>query len=148
MSNTGWTSVGELLITRRISLVAVCCSRDARSSLLRVSSSVNSLTFSIAITAWSAKVWRSEICLSLKGRASILVTVMAPIGRPSCSIGTDSTVLNPACAMGVAAYSGSAARSVTWATVRVKMARAVTLPRPGGTGNTRRTASSSSSVQL
>src|SRR3989442_8001049 len=27
VSNTGCTSVGELLITRRISLVAVCCSR-------------------------------------------------------------------------------------------------------------------------
>ena len=26
VSKTGWTSVGELLITRRISLVAVCCS--------------------------------------------------------------------------------------------------------------------------
>ena len=26
-SKTGWISVGELAITRRISLVAVCCSR-------------------------------------------------------------------------------------------------------------------------
>jgi len=26
MSKTGWTSVGELLMTRRISLVAACCS--------------------------------------------------------------------------------------------------------------------------
>ena len=55
-SNTGWTSVGELLITRRISLVAVCCSSDSMRSRLRASSSVNSRTFSIAITAWSAKV--------------------------------------------------------------------------------------------
>src|SRR5260370_29445506 len=28
-SNTGWASVGELEITRRISLVAVCCSRES-----------------------------------------------------------------------------------------------------------------------
>ena len=48
-SNTGCTSVGELLITSRISAVAVC-----RSSASLVS--LNSRTFSIAITAWSAKV--------------------------------------------------------------------------------------------
>ena len=48
-SNTGCTSVGELLMTRRISAVAVC-----RSSASCVS--LNSRTFSIAITAWSAKV--------------------------------------------------------------------------------------------
>src|SRR5262249_7791151 len=36
VSKTGWTSVGELEITRRISAVAVCCSRDSASSRLRV----------------------------------------------------------------------------------------------------------------
>src|SRR5262249_7047605 len=30
--NTGWTSAGELEITRRISLVAVCCARASASS--------------------------------------------------------------------------------------------------------------------
>ena len=44
VSNTGWISVGELAITLRISLVAVCCSRDSFNS-------VNSRTFSMAITA-------------------------------------------------------------------------------------------------
>jgi hypothetical protein len=34
-SNTGSTSVGELLMTRRISLVAVCCSSAALRSALR-----------------------------------------------------------------------------------------------------------------
>jgi hypothetical protein len=29
VSNTGWTSFCELLMTRRISAVAVCCSRDS-----------------------------------------------------------------------------------------------------------------------
>ena len=43
-SSTGWISVGELAMTPRISLVAVCCSNDSLSSL-------NSRTFSIAITA-------------------------------------------------------------------------------------------------
>src|SRR6266702_3087116 len=62
VSKTGWTSVGELLITRRISPVAV-------RSRLRPSSSVNSRTFSIAMTAWSAKVFSSSICLSENDRA-------------------------------------------------------------------------------
>ena len=39
VSNTGWTSVGELQMTRRISLVAVCCSSVSVRSRLRVSSS-------------------------------------------------------------------------------------------------------------
>ena len=55
-SNTGCTLVGDVEITRRISLVAVCCSNDSVSSRFRVSSSVNRRTFSIAMTAWSAKV--------------------------------------------------------------------------------------------
>ena len=53
-------SVGELEITPRISLVAVCCSRVSVSSRFRASSSWNSRTFSIAMTAWSAKVWSSS----------------------------------------------------------------------------------------
>ena len=48
-SNTGCTSDGELAITLRMSAVAVC-----RSSASWVS--LNSRAFSIAITAWSAKV--------------------------------------------------------------------------------------------
>src|SRR5712692_5836713 len=34
-SNTGWMSLGELLMTRRISLVAVCCSRASARRLSR-----------------------------------------------------------------------------------------------------------------
>ena len=49
-------------MTLRSSLVAVCCSSATRSSLLRASSSVNSRTFSMAITAWSANVLSSAIC--------------------------------------------------------------------------------------
>ena len=37
VSNTGCTSVGELLMTRRISLVAVCCSSASVRSRLRAS---------------------------------------------------------------------------------------------------------------
>ena len=56
-------------MTRRISLVAVCCSRVSVRSRLRVSSSLNRRTFSMAMTAWSAKVWRSSTWLSVKGPA-------------------------------------------------------------------------------
>jgi hypothetical protein len=47
-SNTGCTSVGELLITLRTSAVAVCLSSASFVSL-------NRRTFSIAITAWSQR---------------------------------------------------------------------------------------------
>ena len=64
VSNTGCKSVGELAMTRRISLVAVCCSNASRSSELNDSnspvfrvSSWNNRVFSMAITAWSAKIF-------------------------------------------------------------------------------------------
>ena len=60
-------SVGERLITRRISPVAVCCSSASVSSLLRASSSLNRRTFSMAITAWSAKVWSKRDLLVGEG---------------------------------------------------------------------------------
>jgi hypothetical protein len=55
--------VGELLITRRMSAVAVCCSSASLVSL-------NNRTFSIAMTAWSAKVFSRLIWLSENGRIS------------------------------------------------------------------------------
>ncbi len=55
----------------RISAVAVCCSRVSVRARLRTSSSWNRRTFSIAITAWSAKVSSSLICLSVNGRTSV-----------------------------------------------------------------------------
>ncbi len=63
---------------------------------MRSFSSLNSRTFSIAITAWSAKVFNRSICLSLNGWISWRVTVIAPIGSPSRSIGTESVVRSPA----------------------------------------------------
>ena len=52
----------------------------------------NRRTFSIAITAWSAKVVTSSICLSVNGRTSVRVSARTPIGTPSRSIGTPRTV--------------------------------------------------------
>ena len=54
LSNTGAVSATELLMTCSTSAVAVCCSSASCVSL-------NSRTFSIAITAWSAKVCSSAI---------------------------------------------------------------------------------------
>jgi hypothetical protein len=91
-SMTGWRSVGELEMTRRISAVAVCCSRASVSSRFRASSSVNRRTFSIAITAWSANVFASAICFSVKGCTSVRRIQMRPIGTPSRNSGVASTV--------------------------------------------------------
>ena len=70
-------------MTRRISLVAVCCSSASVRSRLRASSSVNRRTFSIAMTAWSAKVFSSSIWRSREGpRLCSRRTTMVPIGMP------------------------------------------------------------------
>ena len=42
-ASTGWTSVGEEEITRRISAVAVCCSSDSVSSRVRSSTRCSSV---------------------------------------------------------------------------------------------------------
>ena len=42
-------------------------STERVSSCVRSCSSLNKRTFSMAMTAWSAKVWSSSICLSLNG---------------------------------------------------------------------------------
>jgi hypothetical protein len=88
VSKTGWTSVGELAMTFRISAVAVC-----RSSASFVS--LKSRTFSIAITAWSAKVLTSSICLSLNGRTSVRRMLITPITLSSRINGTDRMVRKP-----------------------------------------------------
>ena len=61
--------------TPRISLVAVCCSNDSLSSW-------NNRTFSMAITAWSAKVSSSLICGGVKGRTSVRRAASNPISSP------------------------------------------------------------------
>ena len=95
VSNTGCTSVGDWLITRRMSLVAVCCSSASVRSRLRASSSLNSRTFSMAITAWSANVCSSATARRRNGPGSGRPTAMAPSARPSRSSGTASTLRNP-----------------------------------------------------
>ena len=58
-------------------------STDCVSSRVRACTSSNSRTFSIAITAWSAKVVTSSICFSVNGRTVVRVrSAMTPIGLP------------------------------------------------------------------
>ena len=78
--NTGSSSPGELEMTCSTSEVAVCCSSASESSRVRACTSSNSRTFSIAITAWSAKVVTSSICLSVNGCTVLRCKTMTPIG--------------------------------------------------------------------
>ena len=55
---------------------------DRVSSRVRASSSWNSRTFSIAITAWSAKVSSRATCRSVKSRTSVRRRAIAPIATP------------------------------------------------------------------
>ena len=54
--------------------------------------SLNKRTFSIAMTAWSAKVLRSAICLSENGRTSNRRMRITPMATSSRSSGTASNV--------------------------------------------------------
>ena len=81
-------SVGELEITRRISAVAVCCSRASVRSAFLACSSVSNRAFSMAMAAWSAKVVTSSTCLSVKGWTSGAGLRSRRSRRPHASIGT------------------------------------------------------------
>src|SRR5215469_3675368 len=84
-SKTGCSSPGEELMTCNTSAVAVCCSRDSRSS-------VNRRVFSIAMTALLAKVRTSSICRSLNGSTRSRFRASVPTTKPSRSNGTPSIV--------------------------------------------------------
>ena len=101
VSNTGASSPGDLEITPSTSEVAVCCSSALLSSAVRACTSSNSRTFSIAITAWSAKVLSSSSWAFGIGPGSLHATTMAPIGLPARSIGTPN-IRRPSCLLSVA----------------------------------------------
>ena len=67
---------------------AVSFSTDCVSSPVRACSSLNRRTFSTAMTAWSAKVLSSSICVSENGgRIRVLDTLMTPMGFPRAASG-------------------------------------------------------------
>ncbi len=89
----GWAKPGpaskvERLMTLSTSAVAVCCCSDSRSSLSR-------RVFSMAMTAWSAKVFSNSSWTFDIGPGSAQPTPMTPIGSPSRSIGTPNSRRQP-----------------------------------------------------
>ena len=138
MSNTGWTSVGELEMTRRISLVAVCCSRVSTRSRLRASSSLKSRTFSMAITAWSANVSRRATCRWVKSCTSVRRMLIEPIATPSRIKGTLRMVRKPmrrAFSLLSGNSSTSVCASATWRVRPSTTDRPAIVPRMRGREN-------------
>ena len=86
--STGCTSVGEEAITFRMFALPVWYrSASSRSWVLACTSS-NRRTLPSAITAWSAKVCRRAICLSVNGLTSVRRSTNAPMLSPSRNSGT------------------------------------------------------------
>ena len=116
-------------MTRRISPVAVCCSSASVRSRLRASSSWNRRTFSIAMTAWSAKVLRSSICLSVNGR-TVRRMMMPPRATPSRSSGTKRMVrtrslYRPSSTIAAEPAADGGAHVGTWTGRRLNIARPI-----------------------
>src|SRR5215471_14867636 len=71
-------------------------------------------TFSMAMTAWSAKVFRSAICFSVNGRTSVRRIWIAPIGIPSRKSGVAKAVRMPLDGAAESGNSVSAATAISW----------------------------------
>ena len=89
-SKTGCTSVGEAEITLEdLGWSPSAARANQCSSRFRASSSVKRRAFSIAMTAWSAKVWSSAICVVRERTRLRRAPRRSPrSGSPSRSIGT------------------------------------------------------------
>jgi hypothetical protein len=103
-SNTGALSAIEPLITLSTSAVAVCCSSASWVSLKR-------RAFSIAITAWSAKVLSRAISLGRNGARLLRETTIAPMPRSSSSKGANRTTSIPVASMPRRAPEGTSGSS-------------------------------------
>ena len=101
-------SVGELAMTPKISLVAGLL-------LQRLSvSSRNKRTFSIAMTAWSAKVSRSLICTGVKGRTSMRRAPRVPMSSAWSRRGAAKKVRHRSLAALINGKLSCARMSGTW----------------------------------
>ena len=85
------------LTARPTSPSAVSFSTDCVSSAVRVCSSVNRRTFSMAMTAWSAKVSRSSIWRGVNPPVSVLRRKIVPIATPSRNMGAATAERMPCC---------------------------------------------------
>ena len=80
-----WPSEASFWVWTRRSCAVRRSSSDFANSLVRSCSASNSRTFSIAMTAWSANVVTSSICLSVNGFTSVRVSESTPTGIPRAS---------------------------------------------------------------
>ena len=88
-----WPSEREM--TPSTSEVAVCCSSASLRSRVRACTSSNRRTFSMAITAWSAKMMISSISCCVNGSTAARVKKMEPIGDPSRISGAARALRKP-----------------------------------------------------
>ncbi len=122
-SSTGCTSVGDSLITRSTSAVAVW-----RSSASLVS--LNRRAFWIAMTAWSANVLSSASSFAVNGEGGWRTTMIEPMPWSSHSIGTQAAEKLPTCST---VSRAQALDSAIWSLspictmLRLRMARPVAL---------------------
>jgi hypothetical protein len=128
--NTVCRSKAERLMTFRTSAVAVCWASDSSRSRVFACTSSNNRTFSIAITAWSAKLRTSSIARWEKWPGSSRTSVNAPTTASSRNIGTPQRAREPASGN---SYSGRSLTSGISSTMRDKSTRPATDPRPGVT---------------
>ncbi len=110
---------------------AFSSSTERARSRVRACTSSNRRTFSMAITAWSAKVVTSSICLSVKGCTLERVSVMTPTGVPSLRSGTPSMVRYPSSFETSRVYSSSSPMSWMWTVLRSSKVRPTHDPRSG-----------------
>ena len=154
VSNTGWTSVGELEITRRISPVAVCCSRlSVRLAVARLQlfEQPDVLDGDDRLIGEGLE----ELDLS-SGKSPVAdrITLIAPMGWPSRSIGTARHSESPPLPKAphraghrYATWVGSACTSEIWTTLRCRIARPVAVSSSAGRGRAPRSAASPSGVR-
>src|SRR6202008_1028843 len=82
-------------MTLSTSLVAVWYSSDSSRSRVRACNSPSSRAFSIAMTAWSAKVRTNSTCRSVNGSTRVRARVITPVTAPSRRSGPASMVGRP-----------------------------------------------------
>ena len=90
--------------------------------------SLNSRTFSMAITAWAAKVSNSVICLSVKGPTSLRRMAITP-RQPLRAAGESLAQSESQSLMGVVRKLLSSARSGIWIVFRLRKPRPDRVPR-------------------
>ena len=143
MSNTGCVSVGELEITRKTSLVAVCCSSDSVSSAVR-SSTFCSRVFCESCSravVWlnsSASAWSSSpVRMSMRWSSSPLPTRAAP----SCNRRTGATILRASATLASVASSRPSA-----STTRLRAVAARSGAKVSSTGRSMNTSQPSAGI--